>query len=114
MVDEQAKEKRQDLFLADAKGSQCSSLLISVYGREAGKSGLRSAGITLVFYFLNFIATLWESLGFTQVVNPFHYYQPQKLMFGEQSFAANVAVLLPAVIFFYIVANLHFSRRDIP
>ena len=35
------------------------SLLISVYGREAGKSGLRSAGITLIFYFFNFIATLW-------------------------------------------------------
>jgi len=90
------------------------SLLISVYGREGGKYGLRSAGITLIFYFLNFIATLWESLGFTQVVNPFHYYQPQKLMFGEQSFAVSTAVLLTATIFFFITAHLHFSKRDIP
>jgi ABC-2 type transport system permease protein len=90
------------------------SLLISVYGREAGKSGLRSAGITLIFYFLNFIATLWESLEFTQVINPFHYYQPQKLMFGEQSFILDAVVLLSATIFFFIIAYLHFSRRDIP
>jgi ABC-2 type transport system permease protein len=90
------------------------SLLISVYGREAGKAGLRSAGITLVFYFLNFIATLWESLGFTQVINPFHYYQPQKLMFGEQSFLLNASVLSITTVCFFVIAHLHLTRRDIP
>jgi ABC-type transport system involved in multi-copper enzyme maturation permease subunit len=90
------------------------SLLISVYGREAGKTGLRSAGIVLIFYFLNFIASLWTALEFTLVINPFHYYQPQKLMFGEQSFLLNVGVLLISAVCFFLITLRHFAKRDIP
>jgi len=90
------------------------SLLISVYGREAGKTGLRSAGITLIFYFLNFIASLWTALEFTQIFNPFHYYQPQKLMFGEQSFLLNAIVLSISTICFFLITLWHFAKRDIP
>ncbi|GAB4370419.1 MAG: hypothetical protein Kow0042_12640 [Calditrichia bacterium] len=90
------------------------SLLISTFDREGGKAGTRSAAITLIFYFLHFISSIWERIDWTKPLNIFSYYLPQKLMFGERSFWVNALVLLAAISICLLGSIIQFSRRDIP
>ncbi len=90
------------------------TLLMSVFWKEAGKTGTRSAAVTLSFYFIYFISTLWDFIAFLKPVNIFNYYQPQKLMFGQQSFLKDAVVLGALIIIFAILAFRQFERRDIP
>lgn len=90
------------------------SLLISVFGREGGKAGMWGAAISLIFYFTHFIASIWESLKFTHYVNIFYYYQPQKLMFNQQSFPLNITFLSILTLLFLLFTLKHFEQRDIP
>lgn len=90
------------------------ALLISTFGKEGSKVGIRSAAITLIFYLLNFLSTMWESIHFIKPFNIFTYYQPQKLMFDERSFWGNAAVLLILVAVCMLAAMKQFNRRDIP
>ncbi len=90
------------------------TMLIAVFGREGSKIGLRAAAITLGFYFLHFLSALWDFIGFTKPINIFTYYQPQKLMSGERSFALNACVLLALIAVCLWISVRQFQRRDIP
>ena len=90
------------------------TLLLATFGREAAKIGIYSAAITLTLYFLNFLSTIWEAISFIKPYNIFNYYQPQKLMFEERSFALHVTVLSILIIICLIISIQQFNRRDIP
>jgi len=90
------------------------TLVVSSFGKEASKTGLASAAVLLVFYFVHFLSKIWEGIGFTKPVNIFTYYQPQKLMFGERDFSLNLVVLLILIIVCLTISLLQFNRRDIP
>jgi len=90
------------------------TLLISTFGNEGSGTGIRSAAITLVFYFLYFLSTLWDSISFIKPFNIFTYYQPQKLMFGQRSFGLHVGVLLVLIGICLTISLKQFNRRDIP
>jgi len=90
------------------------TLLVSVFGREGGRTGMLSACITLLFYFLHYLGRLWSSLAFVKPFNIFTYYQPVKLMFGSESFRVHVAVLLPVIAILLAASIRQFGRRDIP
>ncbi|HFE65272.1 hypothetical protein B1H10_06300 [candidate division KSB1 bacterium 4484_188] len=90
------------------------TLLASSLGRESGKVATRSAGLTLIFYFLHFLSSMWQSLAFTKPFNIFSYYQPQKLMANQQSFLLNVVVLVGFILFCLSFSFFHFQHRDIP
>jgi len=90
------------------------TLLLSVYGKEGNRVGLRAAGVTLTFYFLHIVSTIWTALNFLRPFNIFTYYQPQKVMFGERSFLLNAAVLAGAIIVCLLFSLREFERRDIP
>ncbi|MFQ5754255.1 MAG: hypothetical protein ACE5HI_19890, partial [bacterium] len=90
------------------------TLMISTFGKEGSKSGLRSAGITLIFYFLHLLSTLWEPIKFTKSFNIFTYFQSQKLMFEQRSFWLNVCVLLTLIGICIVISMKQFNRRDIP
>jgi ABC-type transport system involved in multi-copper enzyme maturation permease subunit len=90
------------------------SLWISIKNRESGKSGMTSAAISLIFYFHFFLGSTWEKLTFSQFLNPFTYYQPQKLMFQQNSFVINMVVLGLFSLVLFLGGYRQFIRRDIP
>jgi ABC-type transport system involved in multi-copper enzyme maturation permease subunit len=90
------------------------SITISGYGREGNKAGLMAAAITLFFYLLYFLGTIWEEIHFSKIFNIFHYYQPQKLMFGQKSFWLNSLVLLILTSILFFLAKRQIEKRDIP
>lgn len=90
------------------------TFLISAYSREGSKVALRAAGITLLFYFLNYIATIWSTVSFLKPFSIFNYYQPQKLMLGETNLGMNLISLSLLTLFLIIPTIYKINRRDIP
>jgi ABC-type transport system involved in multi-copper enzyme maturation permease subunit len=90
------------------------SITISSFGREGNKSGLVAAAITIFFYLLYFVSTIWEEIQFSKNFNIFHYYQPQKLMFGQRSFWLNALVLFILISILFLLAKKQTVKRDIP
>lgn len=90
------------------------TLLLSSFGKEGSKAGIRVAGITLVFYLFHYLSSLWEALAFTKPFNFFTYYQPEDLMTGRRSFSLHAAVLLSLILICLAVSLVQFNRRDIP
>lgn len=90
------------------------TLLLSSFGKEGSRVANYSAAITLIFYFLHIVTTIWESIGFMKPFSIFAYYLPQKVMFGERSFGLNAAVLAGLIAICLATALIQFRRRDIP
>ncbi|MDT8318446.1 MAG: ABC transporter permease subunit [bacterium] len=90
------------------------TLLISSFGKEGGKVGTEAAAITLIFYLVHFLSSLWDALSFLKPFNIFYYYLPQELMYGEGSFAFNAAVLTVLISICLTTAIIQFNRRDVP
>ena len=90
------------------------TLLISTFGKEGNKTGTFSAAITLVFYLIFFLSSIWDSIEFTKPFNIFTYYQPQSLMFDQQSFLLNFGVLITLIGICLLISIKQFNKRDIP
>ncbi len=90
------------------------ALLLSAYHREGGRVGILSAAITLIFYFLYFLASFWDQTTFLKPFNIFHYYQPQKIMSGTVNLEYNLLILLILTGLCLTLGIHRFRRRDIP
>ncbi len=90
------------------------TFFLAAYATEGNQVTLRAAGITLLFYFLNYIAKLWPKISFLNYASIFNYYQPQKVMTGQPGFSVNIAVLSVLIIVFITLAFWRMNRRDIP
>lgn len=90
------------------------TLLISTYSKEGGKTGLRSAAITLVFYLLHVLSSMWQEISFLKLYNIFDYYLPVKLMFGEREILLHICVLSILMAICLLLAIKQFNKRDIP
>ena len=90
------------------------TFFLAAFAREGNRVTLRAAGITLFFYFLNYIARLWPKISFLSHVSIFNYYQSQKVMIGQPGFGANIVVLSLLAIVLMTLAFWRINRRDIP
>ncbi|MDZ7265310.1 MAG: ABC transporter permease [candidate division KSB1 bacterium] len=90
------------------------TFFLAAYSRECSRVTMQAAGITLFFYFLNYIARLWPKIELLRHTSIFNYYQPQKVMMGQTAFGANIAVPLILIIVFMMLAFWRMNRRDIP
>ena len=90
------------------------TFLIASYSREGNKVALRAAGLTLLFYFLNYAIKIWSAINFLRHFTIFNYYQPQKLMAGQASFSRNVIVLSMLTLICLVVSFRRICKRDIP
>ncbi len=90
------------------------TFFMAAYAREGSRVTLRAAGVTLFFYFLNYIAMLWPKISFLNPISIFNYYQPQKVMTGQPGFVTNITVLSLLTIVFMTLAFWRTDRRDIP
>jgi len=70
--------------------------------------------LTLVFYLLHFLSSMWDALAFTKPFNVFTYFQPAALMSGERSLGLNAAVLAVLTVVLVAGSALQFDRRDVP
>ena len=90
------------------------TLLLSSFEKEGSKVGIRVAGITLVFYLLHYLSSLWDAIRFTKPFNIFNYYQPQDLMTGQRSFLLHFMVLSSLIVLCLLISIYQFNHRDIP
>lgn len=90
------------------------TLLIATFMKTGSKAGFYGAGVTLIFYFGNFLTALWKPISFVEPINIFTYFQPQKLMFDQRSLWLNVTVLSTLIVICLILSVRQFNRRDIP
>ncbi len=90
------------------------TFFLAAFAREGNRVTMQAAGITLFFYFLNYIARLWPKISFLNPISIFNYYQPQKVMLGQPGLGANIAVLSLLTIVFMALAFWRINRRDIP
>ena len=89
-------------------------LLAGVYATRGSRPGVWVAGVFLALYVLHFLSALWGALGVTAPVNIFTYYQPQKLVIDQASFARNAAVLGGITVVCLVLALRRFDSRDVP
>lgn len=90
------------------------TLLLSAFAREGGKTALRAAGLTLLFYFIDVVVGIWPAVDFMAPFTLFHYYQPQDLMRGAPVWGRSVAVLALIIAAAGSVAIAQIHRRNIP
>jgi ABC-type transport system involved in multi-copper enzyme maturation permease subunit len=90
------------------------TMVLSSFGKEGNKVGIRVAGIVLVFYLLHYLSSLWDTIQFTKLFNIFTYYQPEDLMTGQRSFLLHFMVLSSLILLCLLVSIYQFNRRDIP
>lgn len=90
------------------------TFLIASFSREGGKAAMRSAGITLIFFFVNYAVNIWPTIDFLEPLTIFHYYQPQKIMMGDNMLIKNLAALAALIGTCIFVAFRRINTRDIP
>lgn len=90
------------------------TMLLATYAQPGSKVGMLSAGITLIFYLLDLVTSLWEPLSVVAPLNIFTYFQPQKLILGEADFRTHALVLGNLIVICLAVSMRQFARRDIP
>ena len=90
------------------------TMVLSSFEKEGNKVGIRVAGITLIFYVLHYISSLWNAIRFIKPFNIFTYYQPENLITGQRSFLLNVTVLFSIILISLFLSMFQFNRRDIP
>ncbi len=90
------------------------TLVISVFGREAGRVAAVGFILALVSYVLQVIAQLWTKAAILHRYSVFGYYSPMDVVTKHQIPAKSAAVLLGLIIVAVGVSAWRFWRRDIP
>lgn len=98
-------------LLAMAMGSI--SGLISIISGAVSQTAGWTAGIPLTFYLLEFLGKSMKQIAFISPVNPFHYYNPQKIIASGELPAGDVLFLAGVTFMFTAAAFVMFERKDV-
>lgn len=90
------------------------TLLISVYGREAGRVATIGFLLALISYFLNVIGQLWDKAGFLLPYSLHTYYSPKQILVENIFPTLNLTLLSILTIITISAAYWKFLRRDLP
>jgi len=97
------------LLLLQAVGSY--TLLFSTGGRRRGIATAQAVGLTLLFYWLDFMGDYWDLLGTARYLSPFFYFDPAQA--AQTGLAMGDAwVLLGISLILVPAAFLNFQRQD--
>ena len=88
--------------------------LISSILSEGGKTLTLSSGVTVLMFFIEFLADSLPSIDWIGYVSVFHYYEPSILVNSESLSWGNLSVLIIVGFIGLILATIMFKRRDIP
>ena len=90
------------------------AFVVSASNSDGGRAIALSAGILVVLFFIDFLASTWavvEPIGF---VSPFHYYDPVRVMSTGSVAVLHLGVLAAFAVAGLTAAAVIFNRRDIP
>ena len=88
--------------------------LISSMLSEGGKTLALSSGVTVLMFFIEFLADSLPSIDWIGYVSVFHYYEPSILVNSESLSWVNLSILIIVGFIGLILATIMFKRRDIP
>jgi ABC-2 type transport system permease protein len=89
-------------------------LLLSVFGREAGRVAFAGFILALTSYLLQVVAQVWSRAAFLLPYSLNAYYSPQEIFLRHVIPAKSVLVLLGLTVLGLGLALAKFERRDIP
>ncbi|MBI4233190.1 MAG: ABC transporter permease subunit [Chloroflexi bacterium] len=89
------------------------AFLISAASSDGSRAIGAAAGVTVVFFLLDFIAGLWEPLEPLGPLSLFHYYDPVRIAATGSLRVVDLGVLLGAAVLGLAAALAVFHRRDI-
>lgn len=89
------------------------SYLISAMSSDGGRATLLATVLTVVFFFVDFMASLFEVLEPLGLLSVFHYYDPVSLAVAAPFPGVHVGVLLGVAAATFLGAVVVFQRRDI-
>lgn len=89
------------------------AMVLSSVGDDGGTVSARATGAVLVFYFVDFLANLWDKAEFLGPVSFFHYYNPATLVQTGEVPWRDLGVLIFMAGLLYGTALILFQRRDI-
>ncbi len=90
------------------------ALVLSVFGREAGRVAFGGFFLALVSYLVQVIAQLWPRAAFLLPYSLNAYYSPPQILARQALAARSVAMLLAVGAVGIALALWRFLRRDIP
>lgn len=90
------------------------TVLLSVFGREAGRVAFSGFIVALLSYLIQVVAGLWPAAASLLPYAPNAYYDPRVILKSGALPAKSVAVLGGLAIASALFALLRFRRRDIP
>jgi ABC-2 type transport system permease protein len=88
--------------------------LLSALSREGSRAIVLATGLTVAFFFMDFVAELWEPLEFLGTLTVFHYYNPTAIVQQGAVPWNHALVLIGIAAAGYAAAIAVFQRRDIP
>ena len=89
------------------------SIFISARSSDGGQVTAWATGITVVMYFLDYLAMLWGAISALGPFSIFYYFDPLQVAKSGAIPWVNVLILLGVGIFGLIAAVITFHRRDI-
>lgn len=90
------------------------TLLLSVFGREAGRVAFTGFLIALLSYLVQVIAGMWPRAAFLLPYSPNGYHDPRVIIKAGALPVRSVVVLGGLAVVCILLALLRFRRRDIP
>lgn len=89
------------------------TLWIATFAVRRGVAVARAVGLTLIFYWLDFIAELWKPLKTLDWLNPFTYFDPIPAAVMQRTPVEHPLVLLTVFAVGVAAARWQFERRDL-
>ncbi|MQF69743.1 ABC transporter permease [SAR202 cluster bacterium AD-804-J14_MRT_500m] len=89
------------------------SFLVSALCSEVNRAISISTGFTVVFFFTDFLATLWSSVAFLGPVSVFHYYDPLSIVETGRLPSLDIVMLGVIAVLGFFCAGIIFQRRDL-
>lgn len=90
------------------------TLSLSTFNHEGGQTAVRAAGITLFFYFFDFVVRIWSETEFLHPITIFYYFQPLEVLENEANWGVHVLILSLLVLVTAGIAITQIGRRNIP
>lgn len=89
------------------------AFLFSALSSDAGRAASWSAGLSLGFFFLDYLANLWDKVEFLGPLSLYHYYDPNAVLQRGSVTGSDLALLLGVFAFGLAAAFWVFHQRDI-
>jgi ABC-2 type transport system permease protein len=90
------------------------TLLVSAWGREAGRVAVIGVLVAVVSYLINVIATFWPKAAFTLPWSLHSYYNPRAILVDGALPAVHVLALAGVAVACFAIAFRRFATRDLP